>query len=81
MEWAERLAALAPLTMAAHKHGLEADGGPHDADLFESLRRAAWASDDAEEGRTAFLEKRRPELPRCVSRWVGPLRGSVGAAG
>ena len=62
MEWAERLAALAPLTMAAHKHGLEADGGPHDADMFESLRRAAWASDDAEEGRTAFLEKRRPNF-------------------
>jgi enoyl-CoA hydratase len=60
MEWAERLAALAPLTMAAHKHGLEADGGPHDADRFESLRRAAWASADAEEGRSAFLEKRRP---------------------
>jgi enoyl-CoA hydratase len=62
MEWAERLAALAPLTMAAHKHGLEADGGPHDADRFESLRTAAWQSYDAEEGRTAFLEKRRPQF-------------------
>jgi len=60
MVWAQRLAALAPLTMAAHKHGLEADGGPHDADRFEQLRREAWASADAEEGRTAFLEKRRP---------------------
>ncbi|MDG1266603.1 MAG: enoyl-CoA hydratase-related protein [Ilumatobacter sp.] len=60
MEWAERIASLAPLTMAAHKHGLEADGGPHDADKFETLRREAWASSDAEEGRTAFLEKRRP---------------------
>jgi enoyl-CoA hydratase len=60
MQWAEQLASLAPLTMAAHKHGLEADGGPHDADRFESMRREAWASTDAEEGRTAFLEKRRP---------------------
>ena len=27
-------------------------------DAFEAARTAAWASNDADEGRTAFLEKR-----------------------
>lgn len=57
MEWATRLTHLAPLTMQAHKVGLESE----ERDVgFEALRNAAWASADAEEGRTAFLEKRRP---------------------
>jgi 1,4-dihydroxy-2-naphthoyl-CoA synthase len=30
--------------------------------VFEQAFAAAWASADAEEGRTAFLEKRRPEF-------------------
>lgn len=59
MAWAQRLATLAPLTMAAHKVALESGTAEAD-DAFESLRTAAWASADAEEGRTAFLEKRRP---------------------
>ena len=59
MEWAQRLAGLAPLTMQAHKAALESTAVDVD-DRFESLRAAAWASDDAEEGRTAFLDKRRP---------------------
>lgn len=65
-EWAARVAALAPLTMQAHKAGLQdlAAGRP-DSARFEELRRAAWASADAEEGRTAFLEKRRPEFRGC----------------
>lgn len=59
MEWARYLATLAPLTIAAHKRGLEAiaEQMVDDAE-FESLRAAAWASADAHEGRTAFLEKR-----------------------
>ena len=61
LDWALRLASLAPLTMAAHKHGLESDVSGPDA-TFERLRTAAWASDDAAEGRTAFLEKRRPDF-------------------
>ena len=56
MDWAASLARLAPLTMRAHKLGLEGDGG------FGAARAAAWESDDAEEGRTAFLEKRRPDF-------------------
>lgn len=55
LDWAARVAGLAPLTMHAHKHGLEhEDQDP----TFDALRSAAWASSDAEEGRTAFLEKR-----------------------
>lgn len=59
LEWAQRLSTLAPLTMQAHKLALESVSSEVD-DEFEALRRAAWASADAEEGRTAFLEKRRP---------------------
>ena len=61
--WAHELAELAPLTMAAHKLGLERSGsGPAVDELFEAARAEAWASHDAEEGRTAFLEKRRPRF-------------------
>lgn len=67
MEWAERLATLAPLTMEAHKVGLEAGhaqtGDAADAVTgFERLRAAAWTSADADEGRRAFLDKRRPDF-------------------
>ena len=59
LAWARELAALAPLTMAGHKLALERSGPPPAADdLVEEARRAAWASADAVEGRTAFLEKR-----------------------
>ena len=60
VEWAQRLTALAPLTMQAHKAALRV--GRHDDDRverYEVLRSGAWASADAEEGRNAFLEKRR----------------------
>jgi enoyl-CoA hydratase len=57
--WADQLASLAPLTIAAHKLALEGLAPPPEVDeLFEAARRAAWASADAEEGRAAFLEKR-----------------------
>lgn len=62
VDWAHRLARLAPLTMAAHKLGLEAIAAGHSLDGFAGAREAAWNSADAEEGRTAFLEKRRPEF-------------------
>lgn len=60
LEWAEQLVCLAPLTMAAHKLGLQrfAHAVPVADDVFEAARAAAWASDDAEEGRQAFLAKR-----------------------
>ena len=59
LAWAERLTDLAPITMAAHKRGLEADDEAGETE-FEALRASAWSSDDAREGREAFLAKRRP---------------------
>lgn len=59
LEWASALAGLAPLTMSGHKLALErARPEPSIDELFEAARRIAWASADAAEGRTAFLEKR-----------------------
>jgi enoyl-CoA hydratase len=61
--WAEELAHLAPLTIQAHKLALEGLApAPGEDDDFERARLAAWDSADAEEGRTAFLAKRRPEF-------------------
>jgi enoyl-CoA hydratase len=57
--WAEQIADLAPLTIAAHKLALEGLApAPGIDEVFEQARAAAWASSDADEGRTAFLEKR-----------------------
>ncbi len=60
--WAAEIAALAPLSIAGHKLAIEAvatSGERSDADaLIEVARRRAWASDDAREGRQAFMEKR-----------------------
>ena len=60
LSWAGDIATLAPLSIGAHKFALEADGSDGARGRFESLRQRAWSSDDAHEGRTAFLEKRRP---------------------
>jgi enoyl-CoA hydratase len=60
LDWAGRIALLAPLSVAAHKVGLDPDPAIEQRERFESLRSAAWSSDDAREGRAAFLEKRRP---------------------
>ncbi len=59
LNWAKDIALLAPLTIAGHKLALErcAAGPVNDVEV-EEARRRAWASDDAEEGRRAFLEKR-----------------------
>jgi enoyl-CoA hydratase len=60
LRWADEIAHLAPLTLAAHKRGLEAlEGTPVDP-AFEAKRLAAWRSADAVEGREAFLGKRPP---------------------
>lgn len=56
--WAEELAQLAPLTIRAHKLALERA----EPDAVETARAAAWDSADADEGRRAFLEKRRPDF-------------------
>ena len=54
LAWADDIAALAPLTLRAHKAALER---PAEA---AAARRAAWASDDLREGLAAFRERRRP---------------------
>lgn len=54
LAWADDIAALAPLTLRAHKALLE--GRPEARAAVE----AAWASDDLQEGLAAFREHRRP---------------------
>jgi enoyl-CoA hydratase len=56
LAWADDIAALAPLTLRAHKAALER---PSEA---AAARRAAWASDDLREGLAAFRERRRPRF-------------------
>jgi enoyl-CoA hydratase len=59
MTWAGEIAELAPLTIAGHKLALERGAPALEPDpAAEDARRLAWASDDAAEGRAAFLEKR-----------------------
>ena len=63
IEWATVLAGQAPLTVVAHKAALDEAARLPDASLrSEELRQQAWASNDAEEGRVAFLEKRQPRF-------------------
>jgi enoyl-CoA hydratase len=60
--WADEIAALAPLTIAAHKSALNALEQPvgrgDDPDVAAAFDRA-WASDDLQEGIAAFRERRR----------------------
>ena len=54
LDWADEIAALAPLTVRAHKAALEPE-----PDAAVAIARA-WASDDLQEGLAAFRERRRP---------------------
>ncbi|HKE74979.1 MAG TPA: enoyl-CoA hydratase-related protein [Acidimicrobiales bacterium] len=56
LAWADEIAALAPLTLRAHKAALESPAQARDA-----IARA-WASDDLREGLAAFRERRRPRF-------------------
>jgi enoyl-CoA hydratase len=56
LAWAEEIAALAPLTIRAHKAALNGS-----ADAGDAFRRA-WASADFREGLTAFRERRPPQF-------------------
>lgn len=63
IEWAVEIAGFAPLTITAHKLGLDGFSGQLASDeMFEAARERVWASADAIEGRTAFLEKRPPRF-------------------
>jgi methylmalonyl-CoA decarboxylase len=64
---AERIASLAPLSIAAIKSEMNAltDARPLESGTFErltSLRRAAWTSEDFAEGLAAFRERRDPRF-------------------
>jgi enoyl-CoA hydratase len=63
--WADEIAALAPLTIAAHKaalNRLEMPVGPgDDADVQAAVARA-WGSEDLQEGIAAFRDRRRPHF-------------------
>ena len=54
LAWADDVAALAPLTIRAHKAALEGDPAA------DAAIARAWGSDDLQEGLTAFRERRRP---------------------
>lgn len=62
LEWAERIARLAPLTIAGHKLALNRlEPELADGDVDAAIRRA-WASADAVEGPAAFAERRTPDF-------------------
>ena len=63
LAWASDIAKLAPLTIRGHKVALESSAGEPSVDaLVSACREQALASDDAREGREAFMEKRPPKF-------------------
>lgn len=58
--WAVEVAALAPLTVRAHKLALA--GSIDGAEDAEAARLAAWRSADLQEGKAAFAERRPPRF-------------------
>ena len=63
LEWADSIAQLAPLTIVAHKLALTAirtHMNGSDDEVAASVMRRAWESEDLQEGRAAFLARRRP---------------------
>jgi hypothetical protein len=63
LAWASDIAKLAPLTIRGHKVALESSAGEPAIDaLVAACREEALASNDAREGREAFMEKRQPKF-------------------
>lgn len=60
LAWAGAIAGLAPLTIAAHKLGLERLAAPADDPDVAAARLRAWRSADLAEGLAAFRERRAP---------------------
>jgi enoyl-CoA hydratase len=58
IEWAEEIAALAPLTIAGHKLGMN---GADETTYADALERA-WSSSDLLEGIAAFRDRRTPDF-------------------
>lgn len=64
LAWAEEIAALAPLSIRAHKVALERVAAEPEGEdpRIAALVRAAWESEDLAEGVAAFRERRRPRF-------------------
>lgn len=62
LAWADQIAGLAPLTIAGHKLALNRLEPALDDDDVSAAFKAAWASEDLQEGRAAFAEKRPPQF-------------------
>ncbi len=62
LAWAATIAELSPLSVAGHKLSLERSAPVRYDDEVQAMFARVWASDDAVEGRTAFLEKRPPRF-------------------
>lgn len=62
LAWAEEIASLAPLTLAAHKLALNRMSPPPDDEEVAAARARAWASADLAEGMAAFRERRPPRF-------------------
>jgi len=58
LDWAQEIAALAPLSIAGHKLAL--NGARREE--FQAAFDRAWASEDLAEGMAAFRERRAPEF-------------------
>ncbi|HEX9969137.1 MAG TPA: enoyl-CoA hydratase-related protein, partial [Acidimicrobiales bacterium] len=62
LDWAARIAKLAPLTIAGHKLALNRlEPALDDADVT-AARTKAWSSEDLAEGMAAFRERRAPRF-------------------
>lgn len=62
LDWAARIAKLAPLTIAGHKLALNRlEPALDDADV-SAARTRAWSSEDLAEGMAAFRERRPPQF-------------------
>ena len=62
LAWAASIAELAPLTIAAHKLGLERLSERADDPDYAEARTKAWTSKDLQEGLAAFKERRKPQF-------------------
>jgi enoyl-CoA hydratase len=63
LAWAEQIAALAPLTVAGHKLGVnEAERFEPPTPAYAEAFRRAWGSEDLREGMAAFRERRAPRF-------------------
>lgn len=63
LSWAKEIATFAPLTISGHKLALGFSApDPQLNELVSDARERAWRSNDAIEGRKAFLEKRPPNF-------------------